>query len=146
MKIFHYHPITGVLLGEGQADESPLEPGVWLIPAHATTEEPPVVADGEQAVWLDGWQAQAIPAPPAAVQPEPQPIPVPQTPEEKLAALGLTVDDLRALLVSEPPAGLLDVATMPLELERARNELGQFVADDPATPEVNEAWAEGTQP
>lgn len=25
-------------------------------------------------------------------------------------------------------------------LARARNELGQFVADDPATPE-NEAWA-----
>lgn len=25
-------------------------------------------------------------------------------------------------------------------LVRARNELGQFVADDPATPDVNEAW------
>lgn len=23
---------------------------------------------------------------------------------------------------------------------RARNELGQFVADDPATPDVDEAW------
>lgn len=30
--------------------------------------------------------------------------------------------------------------------ERARNELGQFVADDPATPDVNEAWVEGAQP
>ena len=23
---------------------------------------------------------------------------------------------------------------------RARNELGQYVADDPSTPDVNEAW------
>jgi hypothetical protein len=27
-----------------------------------------------------------------------------------------------------------------LEMVRARDEDGQFVADDPATPEVNEAW------
>lgn len=25
-------------------------------------------------------------------------------------------------------------------ITRARNELGQFIADDPATPDVNEAW------
>lgn len=30
------------------------------------------------------------------------------------------------------------------EPERARNELGQFVGDDPATPAVNEAWADGS--
>lgn len=29
------------------------------------------------------------------------------------------------------------------EMVRARNELGQFVADDPSTPE-NEAWVEVT--
>ena len=28
---------------------------------------------------------------------------------------------------------------------RSRNELGQFVADDPATPDVNEAWMEVQQ-
>jgi hypothetical protein len=26
------------------------------------------------------------------------------------------------------------------ELVRARNEDGTFIADDPATPDVNEAW------
>jgi hypothetical protein len=25
-------------------------------------------------------------------------------------------------------------------LVRARNELGQYVGDDPSTPDVNEAW------
>lgn len=27
-------------------------------------------------------------------------------------------------------------------LVRARNELGQFVGDDPTTPDINEAWVE----
>lgn len=31
-------------------------------------------------------------------------------------------------------------------IERARNEVGQFVADDPKTPEVNEAWEGGKAP
>lgn len=30
----------------------------------------------------------------------------------------------------------------PLETERARDDAGRFVADDPATPEVNEAWVQ----
>ena len=30
------------------------------------------------------------------------------------------------------------------EKVRARNELGQFVGDDPATPDVNEAWTSGS--
>jgi hypothetical protein len=101
MNIFHYHPETGVYLGQGQADESPLEPGVWLIPAHATSAEPPVTGEGEQATWNGAWAVEPIPAP----EPEPEPLPVvpaepavPLTPEQKLAAAGLTVADLRELL------------------------------------------------
>ena len=30
--------------------------------------------------------------------------------------------------------------------ERARNEKGQLKADDPSTPDVNEAWVGGTAP
>lgn len=29
---------------------------------------------------------------------------------------------------------------------RARNELGQFIADDPSTPDINEAWVEEPLP
>jgi hypothetical protein len=32
------------------------------------------------------------------------------------------------------------------QLERARDELGQFVADDPATPDVDEAWVTSEPP
>jgi hypothetical protein len=51
MKIFHYHPDTKIFLGEDIADESPLEPGVWLIPAHATSKVPPSITDKEQLLW-----------------------------------------------------------------------------------------------
>jgi hypothetical protein len=100
MNIFHYHPETGVFLGQSLADESPLEPGVWLIPAHATGNNPPVVGEGERAIWANGsWAVEPIPAP------EPEPLPVvpaepaaPLTPEQKLAAAGLTVEELKLLL------------------------------------------------
>lgn len=103
MKIFHYHPETGILLGEGKADPSPLETDVWLIPAHATTDEPPELSDGEQVVRVgDAWQVQPIPEPEPDSEPLPDPEPIPDpaelTPEQKLAAAGLTVDELKELL------------------------------------------------
>jgi hypothetical protein len=78
MKVFHFHPETGALLGESTADESPLEPDTWLIPAHATTTTPPAAGNGEQALWIDGaWQVQPISEPEPEPQPEPEPIPEP---------------------------------------------------------------------
>jgi hypothetical protein len=47
MKIYHYHPDYKTYLGFSYADESPLEPGVFLIPAHATDTEPPDHQEGK---------------------------------------------------------------------------------------------------
>jgi hypothetical protein len=87
MNIYHYAPGTGIFHAQGLADESPLEPGVFLIPACATTLEPPEAALPDVAVFRDGeWSVEALPPP------------VELTPAEKLAASGLTVDDLKELL------------------------------------------------
>ena len=102
MKIFHYHPETGVFLGEGMADSSPLETDVWFIPAHATAAEPPEPGDGKQVVWIDStWRVQLIPIPEPEPEPEPAPVfeRVPAlTTEQKLKAAGLTVAELKGLL------------------------------------------------
>jgi hypothetical protein len=100
MKIFHYHPDTGELLGEGIADESPLEPGVWLVPASATALEPPTAPEGEVAVFVnDSWTLQPIPtddSTPVVTEPEKL-----VTTEERLARYGFTVNELRALMLGQ---------------------------------------------
>jgi len=102
MNIYHYIADTGIFYSEGIADESPLEPGVFLIPAHATTVAPPAVTEPEIAVFRDGeWSVEVLPPTP---EPEPVPESVPPeppvelTPAEKLAASGLTVNELKELL------------------------------------------------
>ena len=51
MKIYHYHSEHNYFMSEDVADPSPLEPGVWLIPANATSIEPPSTNDGEVAIF-----------------------------------------------------------------------------------------------
>lgn len=61
MRIHHYHPETGLYLGSSEADESPLEPGVWLIPANATTAEPPPVVPGTTRHYAaGGWEYREV--------------------------------------------------------------------------------------
>lgn len=51
---FNIDPATGEYLGTCQADPSPLEPGVWLLPAHSVTDAPPIAGQGQAVVREDG--------------------------------------------------------------------------------------------
>lgn len=57
--IFNFHPVTGEFMGAGEADESPLEEGVFLVPAYATENPPPEAAPNKVPVF-DGenWYAK----------------------------------------------------------------------------------------
>ena len=60
MHIYNYDPETGEYLSAGVADESPLEPGVYLVPANATIKPVPALKPGQAAIFDDGaWRAVA---------------------------------------------------------------------------------------
>ena len=60
MRIYNYDPKTGEYLGDGLADESPLEPGQFLIPANATSKPVPKTKPGEAAIFADdNWRVVA---------------------------------------------------------------------------------------
>ena len=68
--IYNFNPVTGQFLGADMARESPMEPGVFLIPANSTTVEPPACGANEQLIFKEGgWAVEPIPVP--EIQPEP---------------------------------------------------------------------------
>lgn len=57
-----------VLVGTSLADESPLEPGVWMIPGGCVELEPPAIPPGHRARYSSGtWLIEPAPLP--AVEP-----------------------------------------------------------------------------
>jgi hypothetical protein len=65
---FSFYPDTGEFIGLTDAFESPLEPGIFLYPAHSTSIEPPSF-DSTQVCVFDGeaWHLSARP-----VEPDPE--------------------------------------------------------------------------
>ena len=79
MIVYHYDA-SGAFLGTSEAAESPLEPGVFLIPARATNVAPPSAPDGSY-VRFDGqaWVVALVPVEPEPPAPAPEPEPLPVT-------------------------------------------------------------------
>ena len=67
MLIFNYDK-NGDFVGVSEADESPLEPGTYLIPANATTMAAPQAPTGKVARFLNGvWALSDVPVEPVEV-------------------------------------------------------------------------------
>lgn len=63
---------NGVYVGDTEADESPLEPGIFHIPRGCVSEPPPEFGEGERARWTEsGWVTEAIPGPLESPEEEP---------------------------------------------------------------------------
>lgn len=60
MKVYNYDK-NGEFINESIADESPLEPGVYLVPANSTTEPPPKQKEGSISIFEnDSWTVKTI--------------------------------------------------------------------------------------
>ena len=70
----------GYFSGFTTADESPLEPGIFLIPGGAIDTDAPIIPEGKLAKWDGQWVFEDIP------ETEPEPEPKPLTYAEKRAA------------------------------------------------------------
>jgi hypothetical protein len=70
MKTVYQTNNEGYFTGPTEADPSPMEPGVFLIPAGAVEIEPPPVGPDRAARWVNGvWQIVPRPQPDAAEPP-----------------------------------------------------------------------------
>jgi hypothetical protein len=53
LKQVYQYAENGVFLGTDQAQESPLEPGVFLLPRNSTLTAPPKIQEGFFLVWVE---------------------------------------------------------------------------------------------
>jgi hypothetical protein len=96
MKIYNYDK-NGKYTGESIADQSPLEPNVFLIPALATEIAPPKATKGKMVVFNgDDWELQDLPVEPIIDNSEYE---AKQAARQAiLEKLGLTSDEAKLLL------------------------------------------------
>jgi hypothetical protein len=60
MLVYNYNSVLKFYTSTSEADESPLEPGVWLIPAYATTIEPPFCTEDQIVIFHEDRQEWEI--------------------------------------------------------------------------------------
>lgn len=71
-KTVYQYDLAGMYVGPTDADESPLEPGVWLIPARCVQMEPPAVTGDQWPRWNGAaWQIITLKRPEAAEDADP---------------------------------------------------------------------------
>jgi hypothetical protein len=93
MKTVYQLDQTGAYLGETIAHESPLEPGVYLIPGGCVETAPPETKEGQIAVWDGVWTLVDVPEPEKPKEPTAKEIAAQKVAARKAEILGL-LDDI----------------------------------------------------
>ena len=83
---------NGYFVGLTVADESPLEPDVFLFPRNTLEVTPPILPEGKRAKWEGEWVFDDIP-PDEPPSPEPPPVVIPYD-ESRRGAYILEADPL----------------------------------------------------
>lgn len=69
-RFYIFDEVTGAFIDFYDAQESPLEPGVYICPTSSTEIEPPGQVDGKLIKWINGkWSYEDIPEPEAIEEP-----------------------------------------------------------------------------
>ena len=120
MLAYTYNPITGEFVGTSSVDESPLEPGVMLMPAYSTKIAPPEFNSESQMLYFDfnknQWSIQDIEAEPEIEKITQEQVDslkaelkeVLEKRETVLKKLGLEEADIQLLLVKLPDESFID--------------------------------------
>lgn len=90
---------AGYFSGLTIADESPLEPGVFLLPAGAIDAAVPVTPEGQRARWDGAWIFEDVPQPaPDTTEPTPEQVQA-QAKQARISKLrqSLTTTDYKVL-------------------------------------------------
>lgn len=128
MKTVYLFDATGAYIGTYDAQESPLEPGVFITPVFSTSSVPPEVLPNQVAVFNgNSWTVQQIPEP----EPEMEP-PVPP--------ISVTPWQIRKALLA---IGLLDTVEAEVAASGRVTQLGwqyatEFVRTNPLVAELGE--------
>jgi hypothetical protein len=120
MIAYTYNPITMEFVGDSSVDESPLEPGVWLMPAYSTEIPAPEFNPETHICYFNkeknSWIIQDVDTEPEIERISEEDIAelkeeLKEALEEKskiLLKLGLTTDEIELLLVKLPPESVID--------------------------------------
>lgn len=129
MKIVSQLNAAGYFVGPVVADESPMEPGVYLIPGGAVDIPPPNIPAGKVALWQgSGW---AFVLPPDEVQEENPPVDgVPQSVTMRQARLALLgaglLDSVNAAIAAIPDATQRQAAEIEWEYAQTVDRASPF--------------------
>lgn len=120
MQVYTYNPVTGELIGISEAEESPLEPDTFLMPAYSTEIAPPEFNPQTEIIYFDTnlnlWRKQDIETEPpvplisendAAILKEELLI-MQQKKANVLEKLGLSQSEISLLLVNLPTENIIN--------------------------------------